>query len=652
MKRHIGIFILLVILLVVMLPGRADANRSSRSASLSQAGVPSVVSYQGQVIVDGQPYTGNGYFKFAVVDEVGNTSYWSNDGSSVGGGEPSSAVLVSVVNGLFNVLLGDTTQAGMTQPLVASVFSEADSYLRVWFSSDNTSYSQLSPDRRIAAVPYALQAEQAINTDLLDGLHAQDFWGLFGNSGTISDTHFIGTTDSQPLVFKTNNVEQLRLDTEGNLGIGTVDPKERLTLLGNAQILGDSIPVARGYTSTYLLQPIYVFVSGRYAYVSSWQNDRLAIFDISDPDNIVARGYTSTFLDLPRSIFVSGRYAYVTSGGNNNFVVFDVSNPDNIIAMGSTNTNLNLPLDAYVSGNFAYVLSYNNDRLAIFDITDPTNSIPKGYTSINLDGPRSVYVSGRYAYVASYLNDRLAIFDISDPDNIIPISSTDVNLSGSWFVYVSDGYAYVASKDNDTLSIFDVSNPVNIIPMGYTTTNLDGPRSIYVYKNYAYVASEFNHRLAVFDVTDPTNIVAKGYTSEGLQDVWFVYISGHFAYVTSGSLNRLSIFELNFLESPTLDTGILKAGTLDVIDNASIGNNLYVQGGLNVGPGGMLVGGNLGVYGNLQITGNYIQLPTITGMAPPGADCDETSEAGRMVVRTDGTINLYICTGIGGWVGK
>ena len=54
----------------------------------------------------------------------------------------------------------------------------------------------------------------------------------------------------------------------------------------------------------------------------------------------------------------------------------------------------------------------------------------------------------------------------------------------------------------------------------------------------------------------------------------------------------------------------------------------------------------------LQVVGNYIQFPTIAGNSPPPADCDDAAEAGRMVVRTDGTTNLYICTGTGGWVGK
>jgi hypothetical protein len=130
------------------------------AAPLAQGGAPAVVSYQGEVRVDGDPYDDPGYFKFAVVNAAGTTTYWSNDGTSTGGGEPTAAVQLAVSDGLFSVLLGDTTLGGMTQALTADVFSQPNRYLRVWFSSDNTTFDQLTPDTRIAAVPYALQAER------------------------------------------------------------------------------------------------------------------------------------------------------------------------------------------------------------------------------------------------------------------------------------------------------------------------------------------------------------------------------------------------------------------------------------------------------------------------------------------------------------
>jgi cell shape-determining protein MreC len=141
----------------------------------AQGGSPTVVSYQGRVMVGGSPYSGTGYFKFAIVNKAGNTSYWSNDGTSSGGGEPSSSIQIDVEGGLFNVLLGDTSLTNMTQPLSASVFSGTDRYLRVWFSTSGVGPFTLLGDQRISSVPFALQAEEAANADTLDGFDSSAF---------------------------------------------------------------------------------------------------------------------------------------------------------------------------------------------------------------------------------------------------------------------------------------------------------------------------------------------------------------------------------------------------------------------------------------------------------------------------------------------
>lgn len=58
-------------------------------------------------------------------------------------------------------------------------------------------------------------------------------WGLTGNSGTNPSTHFIGTTDNQPIVFRTINAEKVRIDTNGNVGIGIANPLYKLDVNGN-----------------------------------------------------------------------------------------------------------------------------------------------------------------------------------------------------------------------------------------------------------------------------------------------------------------------------------------------------------------------------------------------------------------------------------
>jgi len=141
--------------------------QSVDASPLQGAGAPTVVSYQGLISKSGSPFDGTGYFKFAVVNAAGDTSYWSNDGTSSGGGEPSAGVTLPVNDGYFIALLGDTSLSNMGA-LPASVFSGTERYLRIWFSGDGGSYTLLSRDQPFTAVPYAMQAQDAATLDGLD----------------------------------------------------------------------------------------------------------------------------------------------------------------------------------------------------------------------------------------------------------------------------------------------------------------------------------------------------------------------------------------------------------------------------------------------------------------------------------------------------
>lgn len=130
------------------------------------AQVPQLINYQGRVAVSGTNFTGSGQFKFALVSgSAPNVTYWSNDGTSTAGSAPANAVSLTVANGLYDVLLGDTTVANMTE-IPATVFTNPDVRLRVWLNDGVHDWQQLTPDERIAAVGYALVAKTASYNDL------------------------------------------------------------------------------------------------------------------------------------------------------------------------------------------------------------------------------------------------------------------------------------------------------------------------------------------------------------------------------------------------------------------------------------------------------------------------------------------------------
>ncbi len=205
---------------------------------------PGFLSHQGFVRSDGIPLHGTGSFKFALVDGAGTTTYWSNDGTSTGGGEPTTAVDLTVTRGIYSVALGDTNIANITQSVPAGVFGQqADVRLRVWFDDGIRGSQLLVPDQRIASVGYALSAALAqgvvdgaissanlvdgaalgeildddgagsgLDADLLDGRQADELWQLGGNAGTTPGAHFLGTTDNTSLELRVNGLRALRIE--------------------------------------------------------------------------------------------------------------------------------------------------------------------------------------------------------------------------------------------------------------------------------------------------------------------------------------------------------------------------------------------------------------------------------------------------------
>lgn len=206
------------------------------------AAVPPLVSYQGRVAVGGQPFTGSGQFRFALINQADGSSLWSNDGTSVVGSQPSNAVPLPVTNGLFTILLGDVTRLNMGALPVDLFATHSDVRLRVWFNDGVNGSIQLNPDTRLTSAPYALAAEipdgsltsaklapgavtlsrLAVSGSPASGqLLSYDGtgmawvnpptsgggalgWLLGGNLGT-SSGNFLGTLDDQDLRFRANN---------------------------------------------------------------------------------------------------------------------------------------------------------------------------------------------------------------------------------------------------------------------------------------------------------------------------------------------------------------------------------------------------------------------------------------------------------------
>lgn len=177
------------------------------------AEVPRILNYQGRVLVDGQPFNGTGYFKFALIDRLGETAYWSHDhsleGKTIQTKQPHTAISLNVVNGLYSVSLGDDAIENMDS-FPIDLFTNEEIYLRVWFNDDVNGYQLLSPDRRVASVGYAITS----GSTPLAGLYAPPSqpvisWGANGDGqakvpSDLGETIQIATGSSHSLAVMKN----------------------------------------------------------------------------------------------------------------------------------------------------------------------------------------------------------------------------------------------------------------------------------------------------------------------------------------------------------------------------------------------------------------------------------------------------------------
>ena len=205
-----------------------------------------MLHYQGSFDANGVPYSGPATMRFALVSPDGGTTHWSNDGTSVGGSEPTTGVSVILENGACAVALGDVGLANMRalKPSVAA--SAPDLHLRVWFDDGVNGSQRQEPDAALASVPYALVAAglapgaplELAGTNALrlvgyaPSLTIQDsnsnnarssIQGAFGDVNLFTESYLSG---ANPTAF-------LHVDSSsGNVGIGSPEPTSKLEVVG------------------------------------------------------------------------------------------------------------------------------------------------------------------------------------------------------------------------------------------------------------------------------------------------------------------------------------------------------------------------------------------------------------------------------------
>jgi hypothetical protein len=169
-------------LLAVAAGALTAARRLRRSAALAALAsllcvaparaLPSWLTHQGRVLVDGQGPTGIAGFKFALLDGQGNV-LWTSDGVLP---EPSGYVLLPLDGGHYFAYLGRAPMAALDPPALGG----RDLKLRIWFAATEADaqagrFERLEPDLDFGAVPQAFEALAAQDAQTLAGQGPEDF---------------------------------------------------------------------------------------------------------------------------------------------------------------------------------------------------------------------------------------------------------------------------------------------------------------------------------------------------------------------------------------------------------------------------------------------------------------------------------------------
>ena len=137
------------------------------------------------------------------------------------------------------------------------------------------------------------------------------FWKLGGNSGTNPASNFIGTTDANDLVVRTNNAEAMRVNTSGNVRIATT-----------------SYPTQCGGTTTAEDARVKLAVMGGFVSFGNYNND--PVVNAGAPPTTWAGGVGSLSIGMNRN------------AGSSNVDFWNNSDPNNgAAALGNTNRGFN-----------------------------------------------------------------------------------------------------------------------------------------------------------------------------------------------------------------------------------------------------------------------------------------------------------------------
>ena len=283
--------------------------------------------------------------------------------------------------------------------------------------------------------------------------------------------------------------------------------------------------------SEFIASPTAIEVQENIVYVASGSEHAIGMYDIEDPHNIVYLGAITDddcdnetegngcALRSPQDVIVDGTYAYVLSYADSGVGVFDISKPyePKHVASIFDNTSsalLTSPFDMELKGSRLYVTSSSDDSLVALDVSDSGSLEHKWSLSDStvMDGAFAVKIKGHYAYVSATISNSISVVDISDDTGPVVVASFNESdctatcgLDSPNGLAVAGDYLYVINGGvSDGVLVLDISNPLNITFVDFIeddpTILFAEPSAIEIVGKYAYITTSAEDGLTVLDL--------------------------------------------------------------------------------------------------------------------------------------------------------
>ncbi|MBI1759828.1 MAG: tail fiber domain-containing protein [Acidobacteria bacterium] len=389
-------------------------------------------TYQGKLTDAGQPANGNFDLQFKLFDTA-------TVGTGVQQGGTLTNATVTVSNGVFTVTLD----------FGANVFSGAARWLEISVrpAGSVNAYTVLTPRQPINSTPYAIQTLHAASADVLTSACVACVQGAQIAGLPTGSTNYIQNSTAQQASSNFNISGNGLIN--GNLGIGTATPNDKLTVQtptssfgithtdGIASVgtyIGAGSSGYGGWFGTKSNHPLFFYTNGGSAQMALTTAGNLGIGTSNPLSKFTISGAGGTFntAGLPRfDLFNTGcncgMSQFVTTSG---YWGLATSAGQGWMAVGPTG-------DVQIGGTAAY----NNTRVTV---SSPTNS----YGVLQSDGNIAVgtYAGGLGGWYGTQSNHPLFFFTnngnaqmtLSTAGNvginaITPLARLHVNGGTSWF---------------------------------------------------------------------------------------------------------------------------------------------------------------------------------------------------------------------------